>query len=151
VGIARALAMSPRLLVLDEPVSALDVSIQAQVLNVLKELQQRLGLTYLLISHDLSVVRHVCDTVAVMYLGRIVALPLSEDLFRHPGHPYPKALLTAVPRIKPDPGRPRIELAGDVADQRPSREGCGFRSRCWMARDLCATETPPLVAHPGLT
>jgi oligopeptide/dipeptide ABC transporter ATP-binding protein len=151
VGIARALALHPKLLVLDEPVSALDVSIQAQVLNVLKELQQRLGLTYLLISHDLSVVRHVCDTVAVMYLGRIVEIGAAEAIFKAPGHPYTQALLSAVPRLNADPGRRRIELAGELAGARPPEGGCGFLNRCWMAQALCAAEAPALAGRAGMT
>ena len=151
VGIARALALNPRILVLDEPVSALDVSIQAQVLNVLKELQQRLGLTYILISHDLGVVRHVCDTVAVMYLGRIVEHGSRDEIFEAAGHPYTQALLSAIPRLRADPTQPRIELAGDITDMSVPAGGCGFRARCWMAQERCAVETPPLITHDGMT
>ncbi len=151
VGIARALALNPRILVLDEPVSALDVSIQAQILNVLKELQQRLDLTYILISHDLGVVRHVCDTVAVMYLGRIVEMGSRDEIFGAPGHPYTQALLSAIPRLRADPARPQIELAGDVVDSGVPPSGCVFRTRCWMARDICTTEVPALTVRAGMT
>ncbi len=142
IGIARALALRPRLIVADEPVSALDVSIQAQVLNLLKDLQQEFGLTYLLISHDLSVVEHFSDRVAVMYLGNLVELASAEELYANPMHPYTEALLSAIPRVDPDQVRKRIILPGDVPNPANPPSGCKFHPRCRYTQDICQTEIP---------
>ncbi len=143
IGIARALALEPKLLILDEPVSALDVSIQAQIINLLAELQARLNLTYLFISHDLSVIQHVADRVAVMYLGQIVELADNEEFYANPQHPYSKALLSALPLPDPNVARNRIILQGDLPDLAHLPDGCRFQSRCAYVSDICRKSPEP--------
>ena len=149
IGIARALATNPQLIVADEPVSALDVSIQAQILNTLKDLQQEFGLTYLFIAHDLSVVEHISDRVAVMYCGRVVESGPTRRLFHRPLHPYTEALLSAVPQPDPDRRSDRIILPGEVANPANPPAGCHFHPRCSYAQDICRSEDPPYVDREG--
>jgi peptide/nickel transport system ATP-binding protein/oligopeptide transport system ATP-binding protein len=151
IGVARALALNPKVIVADEPVSALDVSIQAQILNLLRELQRDLGLTLIFIAHDLSVVRHMCDRVAVMYLGHVVEMATAEQLYSHPRMPYTGALMSAVP--VPDPrlakAKKRQVLAGDVPSPSNPPQACPFHTRCWKAEEVCRTDTPPLEVKEG--
>jgi len=144
IGIARALALNPDLVICDEPVSALDVSIQAQVLNLLRDLQSDMGLTYLFIAHNLAVVAYVCDRIGVMYLGKLMELGSTDVVTNRPRHPYTQALRSAVPIARPGAKKDRTILSGDVPSPVAPPSGCRFRTRCPIAREACATEVPPL-------
>jgi peptide/nickel transport system ATP-binding protein len=145
IGLARALALNPEFIVADEPVSALDVSVQAQVLNLIKDLQAQFDLTYLFIAHNMGVIKHICDQVAVMYVGQIVEVAETAELFNNPKHPYTEALLSAIPKPDPRSKRRRIVLEGDVPNPANPPKGCYFHPRCAYAKDICARERPPLV------
>lgn len=145
IGIARALAIDPEFIVCDEPISALDVSIQAQIINLLINLQKELGLTYLFIAHDLSVVRHISDRIGVMYLGKIIEIGNSEAIYNNPQHPYTKALMSSIPVPDPDYIVEAIEMKGEIPSPLNPPSGCAFRARCQMSQDICKSEIPPLI------
>ncbi|MEV4281309.1 ABC transporter ATP-binding protein [Actinoplanes xinjiangensis] len=149
IGIARALALKPKLIVADEPVSALDVSIQAQVVNLLRQLQRDLGLSFVFIAHDLAVVRHFCERIAVMYLGRMVEVGTRQQIYENPAHPYTRALLSAVPDVTKLGGHGRIKLEGDVPSPIDPPSGCVFHTRCWKAQEKCSAEAPVLLPNPN--
>jgi oligopeptide transport system ATP-binding protein len=150
IAIARSLSINPKFIVLDEPVSALDVSIQAQILNLLMDIQQQLGITYLIIAHDLAVVEHISDVVGVMYLGKLVETAPSEELYNYPQHPYTKALLASVPVPDPDFKKPKLEVKGDVANPLRPPSGCRFNPRCPLVMAQCSQEEPPMIeVSPG--
>ena len=149
IGIARALALKPKFIVCDEAVSALDVSIQAQVINLLKDLQEEFGLSYLFIAHDLSVVRYISDKIAVMYLGRIVEMGTTDEIFENPSHPYTKALLSAIPHANPKMRKERIPLEGDVPSPINPPTGCSFHTRCPLVEDVCKKERPAPIDLGG--
>ncbi len=150
IGIARAMTVNPKLVICDEPVSALDVSVQSQVMNLLLELQQEFGLAYLFIAHGLSVVRHMSDHIAVMYLGRIVEMADADTLYQQPAHPYTRILLSAIPQLEPQKRRSRIIVKGEVPSPVNPPAGCHFHTRCPHAKDICRSSVPPLQQHGGV-